>query len=78
MSAEYTGHGEHAGLQRHSVGEDYPFTIVGTSSGTGRTRYAWFNCQTGKQGEWKRTHKEAEIDLYATRVCSLMYSDKGK
>ena len=60
MTGIYTGHhAQHRGLQAHSVGEMYPYTIMGTSDGYGKTEYAWMNCNTGEQGAWFRTYAEA-------------------
>jgi hypothetical protein len=53
---KYLGHGSNTGgLQQHSLGADYPFTVVGTlaerldvSGPVGKTRYFVLDCSNGK------------------------------
>lgn len=71
---KYEGHGREAGLQQHSVGDLYPFTVVGTSRGLSPTLWRWQNLKTGQTGNWKRTQQEALIELCSIRVYSLMNS----
>lgn len=73
-SATYTGHGKEYGLQQHSCGDMYPFTIVGTSQGHGPTKWRWENVKTGQFGEWQHTQNLAIIDLYNRKVTALMHS----
>lgn len=57
--AEYTGHGQNTGgLQMHSIGDDYPFMVVGTQhrypaapqfTQTKETRYYVQNLVTGEK-----------------------------
>lgn len=68
----YTGHASSGGLQRHSIGELYPFTIIG--QGRDVVQYRWMHLHTGQEGRLCRTYKEAEIDLYSIRVKALMNS----
>lgn len=70
-STEYTGHGENTGgLQAHSVGSLYPFTIVAQPC-IGweligkpmrlemRVVYRWMDTRTGKMGKRYGTYKAA-------------------
>jgi hypothetical protein len=43
-----SGHAGNGGIQRHSVGKDYPFTVVGTIR-DGETRYYIVNLVTGEE-----------------------------
>ena len=68
MSSTYTGHhAQHRGLQGHSVGGMYPYTIMGMEH-QGKTVYAWYNCCTGAQGEAMPTYDEAYRDWETTVV----------
>jgi len=61
--AEYTGHGVNTGgLQRHSIGDTYPFTVVGTmhrvpgGDNVGHTQYYVQNLITGERYYRDRSH----------------------
>lgn len=43
-----SGHAGNGGIQRHSLGEDYPWTVVGTIDEAGDTRYYVQNLITGE------------------------------
>lgn len=75
--AEYTGHGQNTGgLQMHSIGDDYPFMVVGTQhrypaapqfTQTKETRYYVQNLVTGE----KFYHKDWNAQCAQTwRKCS--------
>lgn len=55
----YEGHGVNTGgLQNHSVGDSYPFMVVGTQHVTmdkpsKETRYYVLDCATGRRFYWK-------------------------
>lgn len=77
----YTGHGEKTGgLQAHSVGDSYPFCVVGTMhrlpksatnctelQATSYTRYYILNLITNERWYFKGRHR----DYCRTFVCSI-------
>lgn len=67
---QYTGHGANTGgLQMHSIGDNYPYTIAGFLDG-----YAVFDTRTSNTGVHRRTYREAELDLYSLKIRNLMHS----
>lgn len=42
---QYTGHAGNGGLQRHSLGDIYPWAIIRVGD-----KHAAFNCETGEEG----------------------------
>jgi hypothetical protein len=43
------GHAGNGGLQKHSIGETYPWTVIGTIDADGNTRYYVQNLVTGER-----------------------------
>lgn len=70
LSNEYTGHCKSGGLQQHSVGDLFPYTVIGTGDG----RWCAFDTRTGNEGDKRLTYKEAEIDVHALRLRNMMHS----
>lgn len=56
---EPIGHAGTGGIQRHSLGDEYPWTVVGYGDGT----WAGENLTTGTKLHKRRTYKEAEEDV---------------
>lgn len=76
MSAvAYTGHGTHTGgLQAHSVGEEYPYTIVGTQAhADAPTQWYVFDTRTGSRGTLRNSYTEAKIDLWGLKIRNMMH-----
>lgn len=72
---QYTGHAGTSGLQQHSIGPEYPYTIVGTQAhADAPTQWYVMDTRTGKGGEKRRSYREAEIDLYSLKVRNMMHS----
>lgn len=70
----YTGHGaKTGGLQRHSVGDMYPFTVIAKGV-PGRIKWHAMDLRTGNEGHPRPTYKEAELDVYSVRLRNLMHS----
>lgn len=58
-SQNYSGHGATTGgLQQHSIGDTYPWTVVARQL-DGITEYAAFNCCTNETLAFLPTYKEA-------------------
>lgn len=70
---QYTGHASKGGLQRHSIGSMYPFTIEAFGN-LNPVRWRWRNLQTGQCGKPQPTHNLAVIDLTSLRINTLMNS----
>jgi hypothetical protein len=58
----YTGHVGDGGLQGHSIGKHYPWTVRGVSK---NNNFFWqaFNCNTGQVGGLYFTHRGAESEI---------------
>ncbi len=72
MSCGYTGHAPNSGLQRHSLGDHYPYTLIGIGFPT--VRYAAFDCRTGNVGRDFATAEEALRDIVGIRIRNLINS----
>lgn len=71
---QYTGHGDNTGgLQRHSVGPLYPYTIIQKGCPDALQHVA-FDLRTGKEGTPRRTYKEAELDVHSLKLRNMMHS----
>lgn len=75
-AARYTGHGANTGgLQGHSVGSDYPYTIIGVADRLDApTQWQVMDTRTGNRGTPRRTYREADIDLASLKLRNLMHS----
>lgn len=60
------------GLQNHSVGETYPYTIEGVGNGD-VTEWRVFNTCTGARGKLWRSQQEAVIDMTGIRIRDMMH-----
>ena len=70
----YTGHGSNTGgLQRHSIGALYPYTVIAKGLPNSLVWHA-MDLRTGNEGKGHRTYKEAEIDVATLLVRNLMHS----
>lgn len=71
----YMGHGANTGgLQAHSVGPEYPYTVIGVQRGPdGPLRWAVMDTRNGQIGVDKATHKECEIEIYSLKVRNMMH-----
>lgn len=76
QKVQYLGHGAGTGgLQAHSVGAEYPYTIVGTQAHSeAPTGWYCMDTRTGKRGTPRRSYKEAEIDLWSLKIRNMMHS----
>lgn len=71
---KYTGHGSNTGgLQRHSIGSLYPYTVIAKGD-PAHPDWCAMDLRTGKEGRLYRTYKEAEIDVGTLLVRNLMHS----
>lgn len=73
-TVQYLGHAGSGGLQRHSIGDQYPYTIVGTQHNAwAPTKWYVLHLCTNQRGILRHTYKEAEIDLYSLRIRNMMH-----
>ena len=72
----YTGHGAATGgLQGHSVGNDYPYMIVGVQDrAEAPTRYRVMDTRTSKMSDSYPTQQRAIIEMASLRTRNLMHS----
>lgn len=75
-TVRYTGHGVNTGgLQAHSVGPEYPYTIIGVQRGAeGALRWAVMDTRNAQISVDKATYKECEIELYSLKLRNMMHS----
>lgn len=68
------GHAAKGGIQNHSLGEDYPLTIVGTQAhADAPTEWYVMNCVTGKKGFTRRTYVECQLDITQIKIRNMMH-----
>lgn len=71
---EYTGHAGNGGLQRHSIGDEYPYMVVGTQQNCkSPTKWYTMDLRTGARGILRHSYKEAEIDLWSLKTRNMMH-----
>ena len=73
---EYLGHGTGTGgLQAHSIGWEYPYTIIGVQRGPeGSLRWAVMDTRNGQIGVDKATYKACEIEVASLKLRNMMNS----
>lgn len=72
---KYTGHGVNTGgLQAHSIGWEYPYTVIGVQRGPeGALRWAVMDTRNGQIGVDKATHKQCEIEIASLKLRNMMH-----
>ena len=71
---EYLGHANSGGLQKHSIGAEYPYTIVGTQQNQcAPTKWYCMDTRTGNRSPLRHSYKEAQIDLHSLKVRNMMH-----
>lgn len=71
---EYLGHANSGGLQKHSIGAEYPYTIVGTQQNAcAPTKWFVTDTRTSKCGELRHSYKEAAADLWSLKIRNMMH-----
>lgn len=66
----YTGHGANTGgLQGHSVGEMYPYTVAMIGD-----RWHAMDLRTGNVGPAQHTYQLAQMNVYSLRLRNMMHS----
>lgn len=59
----YTGHNAVGGLQAHSTGDRFPWTIIAQGGGDAPYQYRAFNCNTEQRGPLRDTAAAAGDDV---------------
>lgn len=71
----YTGHGSSGGIQGHSKGPMYPYTVIAKGNPhEAPVRFCAYDLRTGNEGEQRGTYKEAEIDVYSLKLRNMMHT----
>lgn len=72
----YTGHGANTGgLQGHSVGEDYPYMIIGVQGrAEAPTEWQVMDSRTSARSARYPTYQRAVIEMTSLRIRNLMHS----
>lgn len=73
--AQYLGHGVGTGgLQRHSIGDEYPYTVMGVQShANAPVRWKVLDTRTGNVSREFATHKEASIEIASLKIRNMMH-----
>jgi len=76
LQVQYTGHGaKTGGLQGHSVGDEYPYIIMGVADRwEAPTEYVVMDSRTGNRSHRFPTYMRAYIELTSLRVRNCMHS----
>ena len=71
----YMGHGANTGgLQAHSVGWEYPYTVIGVQRGPeGALRWAVMDTRNGQIGTDKATQRECSIEIASLKIRNMMH-----
>lgn len=74
--AQYLGHGAGTGgLQRHSIGDEYPYTVVAVMHhADAPVRWLAMDTRTGNVSREFATHKEASIEIASLKIRNMMHS----
>jgi expansin (peptidoglycan-binding protein) len=68
-------HAGTGGLQKHSIGSDYPFTTAGTMKhADAPVEWRVMGCRTGNLSQHFRTYKEAQMHIASLRLRDMMHS----
>lgn len=67
----YTGHGKSGGLQQHSMGDMYPYTVI--RKGKDASVFCAMDCRTGKEGNLRLSYEEARADAAALLIRNMMH-----
>lgn len=71
----YLGHAGSGGLQRHSIGAEYPYTIIGVcDSLDAPVEWQVLDTRTGNLGHRRLTYNLAAQDLWALKIRNMMHS----
>lgn len=72
-----TGHAGTGGLQRHSLGDDYPFCVIGREDdpATGKHQYQAVNLVGGFRGKVHKTYEECQTEI-EWQKCATLIRDK--
>lgn len=57
------------GLQAHSVGDDYPFMIIGVQQDAGSTQWRAVDTRSYWEGETRPTYANAQLDVTIRQHC---------
>lgn len=74
MGTGYTGHGPSGGVQQHSKGPLYPFTVIAIGDPNRKLMWAAMDLRSGSVGTPRHTYNQAEIDVHGRRVLGMMHS----
>lgn len=69
---KYTGHLPSGGLQKHSVGDMYPYTVI--RKGAQAERFCAMDTRTGNEGAEHGTYLEAAQDIASLKIRNMMHS----
>lgn len=74
-TVQYLGHGKNTGgLQAHSVGWEYPYTVIGVQRGPeGALRWAVMDTRNGQIGADKATQRECTIEIASLKIRNMMH-----
>lgn len=73
--AAYLGHAGDGGLQRHSIGAEYPYTIIGVHDRIDApVEWQVLDTRTGNRGHRRPTYNLAAQDLWALKLRNMMHS----
>lgn len=69
-----SGHAGKGGLQKHSVGDEYPYMIVATQAHADAPNQ-WYvmDTRTGKTGYKRNSYAEAKADLTALKIRNMLH-----
>lgn len=75
-TATYTGHGHNTGgLQRHSIGDEYPYIIIGVADRWEQpTQYQVMDSRTGLRSIRFPTYMGAYQHLVGLKIRNMMHS----
>lgn len=73
MSTGYTGHGPSGGIQQHSKGGMFPFTVIAKGDPNRSLDWCAMDLRTGHEGTPRRTYKEAEIDVFSLKLRNMQH-----
>lgn len=73
MSTGYTGHGRSGGIQQHSKGPLFPYTVIAVGDPNTSLQYQAFDMRSGSTGHRRATYQQAEMYIHSARLRNMMH-----
>lgn len=73
MSTGYTGHGRSGGIQQHSKGDMFPYTVQAVGDPNRVLEWQALDMRSGSTGPRRATYKLAQLDVHSAQIRNMMH-----